>query len=979
MKNLAFSLALLLLAFTATFAAGDQRGIGPRSADGVWQEIDTSGLSKRQAQRPIVPDSFRTFQLDLAGLQSLLARAPMEYTDARGGQVLLTLPMPDGTYSQFRIERSPVAEAGLIAKFPELNETFRGQGLDDPTATVRFDLLPSGFHAMILSMHGTVFVDPYATGDRVNYMSYNKSALSARGMDWKCQVVDRLIKNPPPAATRTPEVISGSQLRTYRLALSADNEYTVAVGSNTVAGALAAEVLIMNRVNGVYERDVAVHMNIVANNNLITFAGNLTSAQCGGVPCTAANDPFTDEDGEAMLAQNQAVADAVIGDANYDIGHVFSTGGGGIADLGVPCIGGFKAEGVTGLPTPVGDAFAIDFVAHEMGHQFGANHTFNTSCGGNRNAGTAYEPGSGITIMGYAGVCGAQDLALHSIDTFHVASLEEIVSYTQLGDGDFCAGHANSGNTPPTVSILGGSSYTIPKQTPFTLTATGNDVNGDTITYDWQEYDLGPATSGVPNTDAAGARAILRPYLPTSGARTFPQLSYILNNNNVPPSTYSGGFLTGELLPQIARTMSFQVIARDNHAGAGGINTATATVTIDGAGGPFAVTSPNTAVSWTGNTAQSVTWNVAGSSGAPVNAANVAILLSTDGGNTFPTTILASTPNDGNETITVPNVNTTTARIKVQAVNNIFFDISNANFTIVPGVASNHPVFDFDNDGKSDDAVTRDVGGNLTWYLLRSTSGFTGVSWGTTASDIAVPGDYDGDGKWDVAVFRSGTFHILQSSNGAYVAVAFGAAGDDPRISQDYDGDGKTDPAVTRNVGGVLTFYVLRSTAGAYGASFGTAATDVGVRGDFDGDHKADVALYRKNTGAPANTFFVLRSSDGVVTGTTFGNYALDYPVPGDFDGDSKTDFAVFRGRAGGDGFWYYLRSSNGAFVGQPFGAVGDQPVPGDYDGDGKSDPAVWRPGTPGTFYHLGSTSGVTGASFGATGDIPPGFALQAK
>jgi hypothetical protein len=402
-------------------------------------------------------------------------------------------------------------------------------------------------------------------------------------------------------------------------------------------------------------------------------------------------------------------------------------------------------------------------------------------------------------------------------------------------------------------------------------------------------------------------------------------------------------------------------------------------VTVDGVGGPFAVTAPNTAVSWTGNTVQAVTWNVAGSSGAPVNAANVAILLSTDGGNTFPTTIVASTPNDGTENITVPNVNTTTARIKVQAVGNIFFDISNTNFTIVPGVVANHPVFDFDNDGKSDDAVTRDVSGNLTWYLLRSTSGFTGVSWGTSASDIAVPGDYDGDGKWDVAVFRNGTFHILQSSNSAYVAVAFGAAGDDPRISQDFDGDGKTDPAVTRNVGGVLTFYVLRSTAGAYGASFGTAATDVGVRGDFDGDHKADVALYRKNTGAPANTFFVLRSSDGVVTGTTFGNYALDYPVPGDFDGDSKTDFAVFRGRAGGDGFWYYLRSSNGAFVGQPFGAVGDQPVPGDYDGDGKTDPAVWRSGASGTFYHLGSTSGVTGQSFGTTGDVPPAFALQAK
>ena len=256
-----------------------------------------------------------------------------------------------------------------------------------------------------------------------------------------------------------PAVTSGTQLRTYRLALAADFEYCQAVGGGTVVGSQAAQVLIMNRVNGVYERDVAIHMNIVANNNKIVYAAdnNLGGGAAGGCAgaCTADNDPYTNNDGGTMLGENQATCDLVIGSANYDIGHVFSTGGGGIAQLGVPCSGS-KASGVTGLSNPVGDAFAIDYVAHEMGHQWGANHTFNTtagSCGGgNRSAGSAYEPGSGITIMAYAGICGSNDLAAHSIDTFHVKSLESIVSYSQSGNGNTCAVTTASGNTPPTVT-----------------------------------------------------------------------------------------------------------------------------------------------------------------------------------------------------------------------------------------------------------------------------------------------------------------------------------------------------------------------------------------------------------------------------------------------------------------------------------------------------------------------------------------------
>lgn len=693
-----------LLVLTITVIAATVPAIAAlRSHDNVWEKIDRSLLRPPGIDAPAFPMAYETFRLNRAELEAALARAPQEFSG--GTAVILTMPMPDGTLARFEIERSLVVEPGLLEQYPELGATFRGRGLDDRTAYARFDFLPTGFHSMILSSRGTVFVDPYMPGDTENYVSFFKQHQPLVG-EWRCMfrdpdtedALDGLIRpkgfDSRSVLTRSgtaAEVTSGTQLRTYRLALAATNEYCAAVGTNTTAGSLAAEVLIMNRVNGVYERDLAIHMNIVANNNLITYAGD--NGSCGGA-CTSGNDPYANDDGFTMLSQNQANIDSVIGGANYDIGHVFSTGGGGIATLNGPCTASTKARGVTGLPNPVGDGFAIDFVAHEMGHQFSALHTFNGSTancgGGNRSASAAYEPGSGITIMAYAGICGAQDLALHSIDTFHVKSLEQIVSYTQSGNGNTCAATTATGNTPPTVSVVGGPTFNIPKTTPFLLTASASDPNGDTITYDWQEYDLGPQSP--PDTDADGtARPLFRPYAPQmSASRSYPSLQYVLNNANVPPAT-TGGFMTGEVLPSIGRTMNFQVVARDNRAAGGGINTATATVVVDANSGPFAVTAPNTGVTITGGSSTTVTWNVANTSSAPVNAANVKISLSTDGGQTFPTVLAASTANDGSESVTMPNITSSTSRIKVEAVGNIFYDISNVNFTLLAAGASPSP------------------------------------------------------------------------------------------------------------------------------------------------------------------------------------------------------------------------------------------------------------------------------------------------
>ncbi len=991
-KSIAFGLCALVAASVgggviANKTTADKNNLSGSdvSGDQVWSNIEESAIPER-AERKSSPSAYRTVRLDREALNQILRQAPMEFTDAaKSSQVILTVPLPDGGFARFLVMESPIMEPELAAGFPTI-KTYKGQGLDDPTATTRFDLTPTGFHAIVLSGSGTVYVEPYARGNTVDYISFSHSNAPAGSLAMECMNTEESVKEALERGVLSQrddsvEVTSGDTLRTYRVAVGATAEYTAAYGGGSVAGALASITTTMNFVIAIYEREVALRMTLVANETSIIYTDTTT-------------DGYTTENIGSLLNENQTKLDTVIGAANYDIGHVFDgrllgagfSFQGQAGAIGNGCIAGSKARGVSIFRSVApGDVVAYYLVAHEMGHQFGATHTMNgslTGCAGARTSITAYEPGSGSTIMGYRWNCGAQDL--RSADTyFHNASLEQIVNYTTTGSGS-CGATSVSGNNPPTVNA--GANYTIPRNTPFALTATASDPNGDPLTYTWEQFDLGSVSP--PDTDADGfARPILRSRPGTTNpTRLFPSLTYILNNANVPPTSapcpFGGGTcLVGESLPNISRTMNFRVTARDNRT-TGGVQSAAMQVTVSSSSGPFAVTAPNTAVTWAGNSVQTVTWNVASSNLPPVSTPNVRILLSTDGGNTFPFVVNASTPNDGSESIVVPNLGTTQARIKVEGAGNIFFDVSDAAFTIaaVP-VATGPDVLDFDGDEKTDPAVIRDSGGSLNWYLQQSTAGFVGQPWGISG-DTPVPADYDGDDKWDLAVWRPGSpayFYILKSSTSTFDAVGFGTTGDNPTVTQDFDGDGKADPAVTRNSGGSLAWYIQRSSLGFIGVTFGSAATDVGVRGDFDGDGKADVGIYRANAGSPANTFFILKSTDGTVIGQNFGVSTIDRILPGDFDGDGKTDFAVFRFSGVDAGNWYWLRSSDGVFAAVSFGIGSDLPVPGDYDGDGRTDQAVWRAGSPATFYLNRSSAGFTALSFGTTGDMVPGNSLQVR
>ena len=658
--TLSFLAAFLWLLFPTSGAQAAET----KSKDGIWASIDREDLTARKRSKAkawIQPEKMGAFELDVPALEEILARAPSAEDAAAKilPELVLSFPMPDGTFQRFSVVEVPTMDAELEEWMADQGwpmKTYRGTSLDNEATTVSFDWGgPAGFHAAILAPESTVFIDPYWQGDRTLYASYFKSDYKAAEKNFRCDVVET------SAAAELEKSLSKSTsgfLRTYRLAVAATGEYTAFHGGTKAQGQ-AAIVTSINRVNGIYERELSVRMILVANNNNVVYTNG-------------ANDPYSNANCSNMLAQNQTNLDNVIGTANYDIGHVFSTGGGGVASLRSPCNANQKARGCTGTSNPVGDPFDVDFVAHELGHQWGADHTWN---GTNNNCTTAqwasssaYEPGSGSTIMGYAGICRADDLQPNSDDYFHRQSLDQMMGFINFTGT--CNGSSFTNPSSPFVDA--GPSFTIPQATPFELTArNGSDADGDILTYNWEQFDLGTQAALTRGDD--GIQPIFRSWPPsTRPTRTFPRLEDLLANT----------ISKGETLPTTNRLMFFQVTVRDNRPGGGRENNDLTLVLSTTSSGPFTLSFPNGGEKLSGR--RTVTWNVANTTASPVSASQVDILLSIDGGMTYPFVLAAATPNDGSEEIRLPDIKTTKARLKVKGTNNIFFDISNADFTLNP-------------------------------------------------------------------------------------------------------------------------------------------------------------------------------------------------------------------------------------------------------------------------------------------------------
>ncbi len=633
---------LLLLLITILFSANSfsQAQVWSKTSAGRVEYMD-------KVERTSMPTEFQLYSLDMMALKSKLQQAPLDSENVVSN-VVIAFPNPSGKLENYQIYEAPVMEAGLSNKYPNI-KSYSGKGVENPLETIRFSMTDFGLHVMSLSGNsGTFYIDPF-TKDLNNYIVYSrKSIYKTKGFDCLVDDAQSLFENKN---LNIQNRVNDGMFRQYRLAISCTIEYAAyhLTAAGTPGGAslavkkgvvLSAMVVSMTRLNGVYEKEMSLRMNLVSNNDAVIFIDS---------------DSYTNS--PTMINEIQPIVDAAIGVGNYDMGHGFCTTDSGIAQVSSVC-GSGKARGITGQANPVGDAFDIDYVAHEMGHQWGGLHTQNNDC--NRSAVSCFEPGSASTIMGYAGIC-PPNVQNNSDSHFHARSILEMTAFVLGSPG--CGVATSNGNTAPVVNA--GTNYTIPFGTAFILKGAATDANGDALTYCWEQYNNEVTTQPPTQTATTGPNFRSNPPS-TSPNRYMPAFSDVLNGNLAP---------TWEVVPNVARTMNFALTVRDNRSGGGMTNRGNMVVTFANVG-PFRITNPSVDnVSWNQGSTQTITWDVAGTTANGINVANVNILLSTDGGATF-TSLLANTPNDGSQAVTMPNVASTTTRIMVESVGNIFYAVS---------------------------------------------------------------------------------------------------------------------------------------------------------------------------------------------------------------------------------------------------------------------------------------------------------------
>ncbi len=637
--------------------------------NGGWTQISTSEIlnGKQSFLKQVNQGTVKAFQLDETAFRNNLKNVlPERVTKVQQSSSVIQVPDVKGTIKSFRIVEASVMQPELALKYPQI-KTYLGKGIEDPSSTIRFDISPNGFHAMILSAEQkTIYINPV---DKLNekYIVFNADKETD---SFQCKVVET-----PSNQAGTEGFLSGknaddNKLRTYRLALAVNGEFSQDALDGTEADdaerkAKVLSVLVTNlaRVDAIYERDFGIRMQLVAKEDTLIYLD-------------PDKDPFAQK--SKWNEQIQQNLDSVIGNDNYDIGHLLgkvSTSGdndGNAGCIACVCEKGAKGSGYTAHVDIVGDPLVVDYWAHEMGHQFGATHTFTFQ---NEGTDSQMEPGSGSTIMGYAGITGNSDIQPHSDDYFHAISIQQITDNIKLGTGGGkCAEIELSDNHPPSADA--GKDYTIPKSTPFVLTGNGSDTDAnDVLTYCWEQFDnyVRNKSSTIPSVNNTMGPAFRSIRYSTSNTRFFPSLETILAGKT------SNKW---EVLPAVQRELNFRLTVRDNHPGDGNNRSDDMVVTVDSSSGPFLISNLNNTDIWGAGDFKKITWKVANTNNDIVNCHSVNIELSVDGGKTFPVMLAANTANDGEEFVQVPELSTSAARIRISAVNNIFFDISNKDISI---------------------------------------------------------------------------------------------------------------------------------------------------------------------------------------------------------------------------------------------------------------------------------------------------------
>ncbi|MCC6461843.1 MAG: proprotein convertase P-domain-containing protein [Saprospiraceae bacterium] len=617
--------------------------------------------------RKVFPQQYHTFRLDYPAIQATLQQAPMEFTAAaRHSACVLEIPQADGRLESFSVWETQLMEPELAKETPFVR-TFSGRSLNNPGKTVALSYTLHGFHAMILRPDfGVEYVERYAWGQQEYYLAYDakdlpKDAQAAGSTGWQ---LDPAQLHDDPRAPFVPQVESRGtllepvELKQFKLVVSTTGEWGQDNGT-TKQEVFSAVMEKIQQLNAIYERDLHMRLNVIQGSQLLCYFD-------------PSADPFIGTTVGEWMSQNKAALDALgVPESAYDLGHVFARGGGGVAG-GITCTAS-KARGCTAGTAPYGHNF-IYVLGQEIGHQMSAGHTWNRCNGGapdQRKGGTAYEPGSGSTIMSYCGACGGDDIQNTADLYFHSGSIQEIQFFLDYGPGLQCGTSTPTGNTAPEVTLPYTDNFFIPIGTPFELDGSATDADGDPLSYCWEQMDIGPET---PLSTPLGNSPLFRtrPAVDVTN-RYFPRLTTVINN----------GFDVTEQLPAWTRDMTFRLTARDNRPGGGGVGYATVAFQAWAGAGPFLVSTPNNPTDvWNIGEYVEVAWDVANTDKAPVNCKYVNIRLSTDGGLTYPVTLATNVGNDGNHYVLVPNLPTNTARVRIDGAGSVFYDISNKNFRI---------------------------------------------------------------------------------------------------------------------------------------------------------------------------------------------------------------------------------------------------------------------------------------------------------